>query len=60
MDSIGTEVQYPRLRRRVRAFLIDSVLFIIIIYVWMIFLTGPERIPLRAKDIGIDCPNGSS
>jgi len=38
MDSAGTEVQYPRLLRRVRAFLIDSVLFIIIIYTWMISL----------------------
>jgi uncharacterized RDD family membrane protein YckC len=38
MDHVSTEVQYPRLLRRVRAFLIDSVLFIIVIYTWMVSL----------------------
>ena len=49
MDSAGTEVQYPRLLRRVRAFLIDLVLFIIIIYVWMISLQvlGESHVVLK-------------
>jgi uncharacterized RDD family membrane protein YckC len=38
MDHTGTEVLFPRLLRRVRAFLIDSVLFITIIYSWMLSL----------------------
>lgn len=38
MDHSGTEVLFPRLIRRVRAFLFDSVLFIIIIYAWMLSL----------------------
>jgi uncharacterized RDD family membrane protein YckC len=38
MNDASTEVQYPRLIRRVRAFLIDSVLIIIVFYTWMVSL----------------------
>lgn len=31
----ATEIQYPRLLRRVRAFLFDSVIFIILLYAWL-------------------------
>jgi uncharacterized RDD family membrane protein YckC len=38
MDHAITELVYPRLLRRVRAFLIDSVLFVVVIYTWMLSL----------------------
>lgn len=38
MDHVNTEVLYPRLLRRVRAFLIDSVIFIILTFTWMVSL----------------------
>ena len=38
MTHANGKVLYPRLLRRVRAFLIDSVLFIVVIYTWMLSL----------------------
>jgi hypothetical protein len=38
MDHVNAEVLYPRLLRRVRAFLIDSVIFIILSFAWMVSL----------------------
>lgn len=35
MDNVTPEILYPRLLRRVRAFLFDSVIFIILLYAWL-------------------------
>ncbi|MFH1817723.1 MAG: RDD family protein [Pseudomonadota bacterium] len=35
MDNVTPEILYPRLLRRVRAFLFDSVIFVILLYAWL-------------------------
>ncbi|MEN3352648.1 MAG: hypothetical protein V7640_806 [Betaproteobacteria bacterium] len=56
MDHASTEVLYPRLLRRVRAFLIDSVLFIIVIYGWMISLAAYSESPFLLKVLALILP----
>jgi uncharacterized RDD family membrane protein YckC len=56
MDQAGTEVLYPRLLRRVRAFLIDSVLFIIVIYAWVFSLTVFGELPFLLRILALIIP----
>lgn len=56
MDQANTELAYPRLLRRVRAFLIDSVLFIIVFYTWMLTLPAFGEYPFLIKFVALLLP----
>ncbi len=45
MEQTSTQAMYPRLLRRVRAFLVDSVVFIILLYAWMVALPAFGELP---------------
>ena len=49
MNDANTEVLYPRLLRRVRAFLVDTILFIIVIYTWLLSLSALVQAPFLVK-----------
>jgi uncharacterized RDD family membrane protein YckC len=49
MDHASVQVMYPRLLRRVRAFLIDSVVFIVLLYSWMVSLPAFGELPFAIK-----------
>ena len=56
MDHMNREVLYPRLLRRVRAFLIDSVIFIILLYAWMVSLPAFGESPFLVKIAALVVP----
>jgi len=56
MDQAGTELVYPRLLRRVRAFLIDSVLFIVLLYGWILSLPAFGETPFLLKIVALILP----
>ncbi len=56
MGNASTDLKYPRLLRRVRAFLIDSVLLIVIFYLWMISLPALVEMPAALKILALIIP----
>lgn len=56
MSDGDTELLYPRLLRRVRAFLIDSVLFIVVIYGWLLSLPALSGSPFLVKMLALVLP----
>lgn len=49
MNNATPEILYPRLLRRVRAFLFDSVIFIVLLYAWLATMPVFENTPLLLK-----------